>query len=89
LPAGEEESGMSTTAKRQIIEGLDDLPEQSLVAVAEFVDFLRAKAVAGPTALGAARVVKLGGLWKGHVFSEQDIDEARGEAWSDLGREPS
>ncbi|HZF49666.1 MAG TPA: hypothetical protein VE093_13500 [Polyangiaceae bacterium] len=80
---------MSTTAKRQIIEGLDDLPEQSLVAVAEFVDFLRAKAVAGPTALGAARVVKLGGLWKGHVFSEQDIDEARGEAWSDLGREPS
>jgi hypothetical protein len=80
---------MSATAKRQIIQNLDDLPEQSLVAVAEFVDFLRAKAVAGPAALHAARVVKLGGLWKGHVFSEQDIDEARAEAWSDLGGEPS
>jgi hypothetical protein len=48
--------------------------------VAEFVEFLRAKAVAVPVTRAPARVAKLGGLWKGHAFSEQDIDEARGEA---------
>lgn len=80
---------MSTAAKRQIIQTLDDLPEQSLVAVAEFVDFLRAKAIAGPAARTPARAAKLGGLWKGHAFSAEDIDEARSEAWSGLGREPS
>ena len=57
--------------------------------IAEFVDFLRAKAVAGPAARTPARVVKLGGLWKGHTFSEEDINEARSEVWSALGREPS
>jgi hypothetical protein len=72
---------MSAAVKRQIILSLDDLPEQSLAAVAEFVDFLRAKAVAGP-AVPQARIAKLGGLWKGHAFSEQDIDEARSEAWA-------
>lgn len=73
---------MSTAAKQQIIQTLDDLPEQSLAAVAEFVDFLRAKAVAGPVVRAPARVAKLGGLWKGHAFSEEEIDEARGEAWA-------
>jgi hypothetical protein len=79
---------MSAAAKHQIIRTLDDLPEQSLAAVAEFVDFLRAKAVARP-AVPEARVAKLGGLWKGHAFSLQEIDEARAEAWSGLGREPA
>jgi hypothetical protein len=36
---------MSAVAKHQIIQILDDLPEQSLADVAEFVDFLRAKAL--------------------------------------------
>jgi hypothetical protein len=79
---------MSAAAKRQIIETLDELSEQSLAAVAEFVDFLRAKAVAGPAA-PQVRIAKLGGLWRGHAFSEQDIEDARSEAWSGLGREPS
>jgi hypothetical protein len=79
---------MSAAAKRQIILSLDELPEQSVAAVAEFVDFLRAKAVAGPVAPGE-RTAKLGGLWKGHAFSEQEIDEARSEAWVGLGRDPS
>jgi hypothetical protein len=55
---------MSSAAKRQIIEALDDLPEQSLATVAELVDLLRAKAVAGP--LDPDRVPELGGLSKGH-----------------------
>ncbi|MCC6552859.1 MAG: DUF2281 domain-containing protein [Polyangiaceae bacterium] len=80
---------MSTAAKQRILETIEELPEQSLTAVAEFAEFLRAKAVAGPMASPPARVAKLGGLWKGHAFSEQEIDEARGEAWSGLGREPS
>ena len=50
---------MSSAAKRQIIEALDDLPEQSLATVAELVDFLRAKAVAGPLVPG--------GLSTGHA----------------------
>ena len=79
---------MSAAAKRQILQTLDELPEQSVAAVAEFVDFLRAKTVAGP-AVPPPRIAKLGGLWSGHAFSEEDIDEARSEAWSGLGREPS
>lgn len=80
---------MSATAKRQIIRALDDLPEQSLAAVAEFVGFLRAKAAAEAAAGAPTRIAALGGLWKGHSFSEHDIDEARREAWSGLGRHPS
>jgi hypothetical protein len=79
---------MPAAAKRQILETLDELPEQSFAAVAELVELLRAKAVAGPVA-PSAHVAKLGGLWKGQAFSEQDIDEARNDAWSGLGREPS
>jgi hypothetical protein len=79
---------VSASAKRQIIQTLNELPEQSLAAVADFVDFLRAKAVAG-SAAPRVPVAKLSGLWSGHAFSEQDIDEARSAAWSGLGREPA
>jgi hypothetical protein len=41
---------MSATAKHRIIQALDELPEQSLATIAELVDLLRAKAVAGPAA---------------------------------------
>ena len=75
------------SAKRQIIEILDELPDESVAAVAEFVDFLRAKTL-GRSA-PRERAAKLGGLWAGHTFSEQAIDEARSDAWSGLGREPS
>jgi hypothetical protein len=85
-PVQESDDGsMSTAAKRQIIQTLDDLPEESVAAVAELVERLRAKAL---TAVPVARNVGLGGLWKGHAFSEQAIDEARSDAWSGLGREP-
>jgi hypothetical protein len=39
---------MSTSVKRQILESLDELPDQSVASVAEFVEFLRAKTVGGP-----------------------------------------
>jgi hypothetical protein len=62
-----EDRGMSSAAKRQIIEALDDLPEQSLVTVADLVDLLRAKAVAGPLVRDPDRVPGLGGLSQGHA----------------------
>lgn len=78
---------MGTAAKQKIIEALDELPGDSIAAVAEFVDFLRAKALTRPGPSGAGRTVTLGGLWKGYSFSEGDIDAARAEAWRGLGKE--
>lgn len=79
---------MVTAAKKRIIEALDGLPGESVAVVAEFVDYLRAKALARPVELPSERVVKLGGLWQGYTFSEQEIDEVRNEAWAGLGRAP-
>ena len=67
---------MSAASKRQIIETLDELPDQSLAAVAEFVDFLRAKALTGAP---QPRLAKLGGLWRGHAFSGSRRSTRRGE----------
>lgn len=76
-----------TATKIRIIRALDDLPLESLRTVAEFVEFLRAKVGApmhpAPT---LPRVVKLGGLWRGYSFSEEEIRAARREAWAGLGR---
>jgi hypothetical protein len=58
---------MSSAAKRQIIEALDDLPEHSLATVAELVDFLRAKAVAGPLVHDPDRMPELRGLSQEHA----------------------
>ena len=77
----------STSTKTQIVRALDDLPPESLVSVAEFVEFLRAKAVGAARTLRLLRrVVKLGGLWKGYSFSEEDLRAARREAWASLGQ---
>ena len=65
---------MSTGAKRKIIQALDEPSEGSAATVAEPVE---------------PRTVRLGGLWQGYVFSEQDIEDARREAWSGFGRDPS
>ena len=79
---------MASSPKQKIIETLDILPGDSLTTVAEFVDFLRAKAIGRPSAPVAqpAKDAKLGGLWSGVAFSETEIAEARAEAWSGLGR---
>lgn len=77
---------MSATAKRQIMQALDDLPEQSLASVLELVDKLRAKPLPRSATPGA-RSGGLGGLWAGYTFSAEDVDEARREMWSGLGEE--
>jgi hypothetical protein len=58
---------MSGAAKRQIIEAIEDLPEHSLATLAELVELLRAKAVAGPLVRDPGRVPELGGLSNGHA----------------------
>lgn len=72
--------------KNRIIRALDDLPPESLTSVAEFVEFLRIKVSAPPRPGLAPRRVKLGGLWKGYGFSEEEIRAARQEVWASLGR---
>ncbi len=69
--------------KTKIVHALDDLPPESLTAVADFVEFLRAKAAPQPQ---PKRITRLGGLWQGYTFSEADIRAARREAWANLGR---
>ena len=79
---------MATATKQRIMDALDELPGDSVAVVAEFVDYLRAKALARPAERPSKRVVRLGGLWKGYQFSEQEIADARAEVWTGLGQEP-
>ncbi|MBI3943025.1 MAG: hypothetical protein HY326_08430 [Chloroflexi bacterium] len=60
--------------KIKIVEALDELPPESLETVAEFVEFLRSKRAHHTP-------VRLGGLWAGYTFSEEEIRAARREIW--------
>ncbi|MDH7487203.1 MAG: hypothetical protein QHJ81_13115 [Anaerolineae bacterium] len=70
------------TLKAEIISALDILPPESLRLLREFVAFLRSQ-VRQPAP--QERVVKLGGLWDGYTFTEEEITAARREAWAGLG----
>jgi hypothetical protein len=78
---------LSPSTKIKLVRDLDNLPPESLAVVAEFVEFLHAKAVESPRASRRPRrLVKLGGLWQGYSFSDEEIRAARREAWTGLGR---
>ncbi len=68
---------MSTSVKRQILETLDELPDQSVAAVAEFVEFLRAKTVGGPiTRLPASTTeARPYGLAEGDFVTPADFND--------------
>jgi hypothetical protein len=70
------------TLKAEIISALDFLSPESLRLLREFVTFLRSRA---EQSASQGRVVKLGGLWEGHTFTEEEITAARREAWAGLG----
>ena len=74
-------------SKQRIIESLDDLPNDSLSALAEFAEYLRAKAITPRPAavVESNQSMPLGGLFKGHRFEESDFAAARNEAWKALG----
>jgi len=75
--------------KTKIIRALDDLPPESLEQVATFVERLHSKTGKRTRSKRSRQVVKLGGLWRGYSFSEEDIRAARREAWASLGRDLS
>jgi hypothetical protein len=73
--------------KQRIIESLDDLPSDSLSALAEFAEYLRAKALTPrpAAAVESNQSMPLAGMFKGHRFEESDFDAARNDAWKTLG----
>lgn len=77
---------LSHATKTQIVRALDELSPESLAAVGEFVEFLRAKVGKSSPFSRPPRTIKLGGLWTGYSFSEEDIRAARREVWASLGR---
>lgn len=76
---------MSTadTTKMRIMSTLDTLSPEHLGDVKQFIDFLRFQARQRKP---PCRVVKLGGLWSGYSFTEEEFETARQEAWSSLGK---
>jgi len=70
------------TLKAEITSALDILSPESLRLVREFVTFLRSQV---KQTAPQERIVKLGGLWEGYTFTEEEITAARREAWADLG----
>ena len=61
--------------KVEITSALDFLPPESLRLLREFVAFLRSRA--GQAAPQEGRIVKLGGLWEGYTFTEEEIEDIR------------
>ena len=70
------------TLKAEIVSALDLLPPESLRLLREFVAFLRSRVKQLAT---QERIVRLGGLWEGYTFTEEEITTARREAWAGLG----
>ncbi|MFB0534420.1 MAG: DUF2281 domain-containing protein [Anaerolineae bacterium] len=63
----------SAATKEQILQALDELPEESLAEVSQFLEYLNFKAKKSSS---TKRVVKLGGLWEDVPFDVTD-DEVR------------
>ncbi len=71
--------------KQEIVHSLDDLPENSLLFLKDLTRLLHA--YSDRPVVGERRIVQLGGLWKGIEFTEDEIGQARREAWESLGRD--
>jgi hypothetical protein len=83
---------MSTVAVtyQDICQQVAELPQESLVDLAKFVEFLRFKAsesAAETKAEKPLRIIKLGGLLEGYDFSPEFIAEARREMWGNFPRD--
>ena len=83
---------MSTVAMtyQDIYQQILELPQESLVELAKFVEFLRFKAGKLATEAKAEkplRIIKLKGLLAGYDFSPEFIAEARREMWGNFPRD--
>lgn len=73
-----------TVTVQQIYEQIQNLPQESLLELTRYIEFLHFKArIATVEAQPASslRIVKLGGLLKGYDFSPEFIAEGRREMW--------
>jgi len=68
-------------AKREIQKALDELSPEDISEVALFINYLRFKACPSKDFPLAKENFKLGGLWKGVEFTEEEIAKARQEIW--------
>jgi hypothetical protein len=71
--------------KQEIVYTLDELPEDSLLFLKDITHLPRT--YTDQRVFANRRVVKLGGLWMGIDFSEDEIAQARHEVWESLGRD--
>jgi hypothetical protein len=75
---------------QDIYQQILELPQESLVELAKFIEFLRFKAGESVTETKAEkplRIIKLKGLLKGYDFSPEFIAEARREMWGNFPRD--
>lgn len=72
----------ATVTPQKIYQELLELPEDSLVEIWQFIEFVQFKSCHTPQ-----RVVKLGGLLRNYAIdiTEEDIAHARQEMWGHLG----
>jgi hypothetical protein len=71
----------------EIQKALDELPPKDISEVARFINYLKFKAQPSADFPLAEKKSKLGGLWKGVEFTEEDIAQARREMWGGSGGE--
>jgi len=77
----------STLAKK-IYEQAQALPDESLLELARYIEFLKFKARKSTSKQGVKRplrIVKLGGILEGYDFSLELLAEARREMWQNFG----
>lgn len=81
----------SAVLAQKIYKQIQDLPEENLAELANYVEFLWFKARAAtkrPTKrtqrLSTQQIVKLDGLLKGYDFSPEFIAETRREMWKEF-----
>jgi hypothetical protein len=80
----------ATMTYQDICQQIEELPQESLVELAKFIEFLRFKASESATETEAEkplRIIKLGGLLEGYDFSPEFIAEARREMWGSFPRD--
>lgn len=74
--------------KKQITRSLDELPEEVLVEIAAFMEYLQYKRTHTLSSQSPYKPVALGGLWKGVMLTDEDIADVRHEMWQNFGSEP-
>ena len=79
--------------KQQVAAVLDTLPEETLIEVATFLEYLQYRLEHHPTDTDVPssqqtpyKPVALGSLWEGITITDEDIAEARHEMWSSFGK---